>query len=333
MKFWRKKGFLACVLWPLSFVYYLLMRFDQYRKIKQQVGCQKTAVVVVGNITAGGTGKTPFVHALVNWLQQHGKQVAVVSRGYQAQCKQFPCLVTTDSESAWVGDEALLHAINLNIPVVIDPDRQRAIDYINQHYTVDVIISDDGLQHWGLKSDFEMLLVDGQLGFSNTWLLPAGPLREPLTRLQRVDMCLIKNRPEHISLKNTSWPYFLISAQGLFNQNQQAIEPESLLKQSVTLITSIANPESFYRSLQQFLPQLFTDNCLLVKRQFRDHKLLTPNDIKVDSGIVIMTEKDAVKCMQFDLPFYYFKISAQLSQDIQSRLSKQLLPIIEKTRV
>lgn len=333
MKFWRKKGLFACVLWPLTAVYYLLLRIDQYHKSKRQVKHQKTPVVVVGNINAGGTGKTPFVHALTSWLQKQGKQVAVVSRGYQARCRQFPCLVTVDSQVAWVGDEALLHALNLTAPVVIDPNRQRAIDYINQHYDVDVIICDDGLQHWSLNADFEIILVDGQLGFANGWLLPAGPLREPLTRLQQVDMCLSKNQPEHRSLKNQVWPYFLISAQGVFNHHQRMIDPQSLLQQPVTLITSIANPQSFYHSLQQFFPQLFKNNSKVSKRQFRDHQLLTAKDIQVESGIVIMTEKDAVKCLQFNLPFYYLKVSALLPQDIESRLSKQLLPIIEKSRV
>ncbi|MEQ8953797.1 MAG: tetraacyldisaccharide 4'-kinase, partial [Gammaproteobacteria bacterium] len=179
------------LLWPLSLLFRLLTAI---RRRLQQGSARppqpRVPVIIVGNITLGGTGKTPLLIQLAKYLRKQGFKPGVVSRGYGAKTTTFPLQVSAKTTTESAGDEAVLIARESACPVVIDPDRTAALDYLLQHHEVDVVLSDDGLQHYKLYRDLEIAVVDGQRLFGNELCLPAGPLREPLSRLQEVD-CIV----------------------------------------------------------------------------------------------------------------------------------------------
>src|SRR5690606_31700977 len=143
------------------------------------------------NITVGGTGKTPLIIALVKALQARGYKPGVISRGYGGRAPVYPMRVTADSDPGHSGDEPLLIAITCDCPVVVDPDRVRAARYLENHTDCEIILSDDGLQHYRLPRDMEIVVVDGERVLGNGWCLPAGPLREPLARLREADFAIV----------------------------------------------------------------------------------------------------------------------------------------------
>ena len=144
-------------------------------------------VVVVGNVTVGGTGKTPLVIWLANRLRQEGYSPGIVARGYRGAARHWPQQVRPDSDPFAVGDEAVVLARRCRCPVSVGPDRVAAVDALLQYHDCDVIISDDGLQHYALGRDVEIVVVDGVRRFGNGYCLPAGPLREPAKRVRSAD--------------------------------------------------------------------------------------------------------------------------------------------------
>lgn len=193
------RGLVNYLLLPISGVFYLLSTF---RKFFYQIGLFTThhfdvPVIVVGNITVGGSGKTPIVIALVNYFKQQGKQVGVVSRGYGGSHQQGSLLVDQNIKASESGDEPLLIATQTQVAVMVNKDRVQAVkDLINSH-KIDLVISDDGLQHYAMGRNIEISVVDGKRRFGNGLFLPAGPLREPVSRLKNVDF-VINNGASHV---------------------------------------------------------------------------------------------------------------------------------------
>jgi tetraacyldisaccharide 4'-kinase len=291
LKIWQKKNFLAYLLWPLSFIYRIFIfvrrKFYQFHFLK--INYLSIPIIVVGNITIGGTGKTPVVIALALFLKEKGWRPGIISRGYGGNTKHFPCLVHQNSNAREVGDEPILIAQHTGCPTIIDPDRSRGAKSLLKRSNCNIVISDDGLQHLSLGRDIEIVVVDGERRFGNNFCLPAGPLREPISRLNSVDFIISKGTAQTNEFKLCLIPdyfYQLIQA-----KNKQS--KEYFLGKKVHAVAGIGNPNQFFKALRKL-------GLNIIEHPFPDHYLFKPRDFNYgDDAIVIMTEKDAVKCVGF----------------------------------
>lgn len=247
-------------------------------------------VIVVGNISVGGTGKTPFVIWLVEQLRQWGFKPGIISRGYGGQAPAYPFNVTADTDVAHCGDEPLLLAQRLGCPLMVAPDRLAAARALIGQHVVDVIVADDGLQHYTLPRDLEICLVDGARGLGNGALLPAGPLREPPSRLLEVDLIVVNGGGwRDVAALCADMSLRMDRAISLLEPTQR--RPLSAFAgQRVHAVAGIGNPERFFGQLQSF-------GIDVVPHAFPDHHLYSAADISFGDNLpVLMTEKDAVKC-------------------------------------
>lgn len=265
-------------------------------------------VVVVGNITVGGTGKTPVVIALVEALQARGLRPGVVSRGYGADPDaRFPHRVGADSRPGQCGDEPLLIHRRTGAPCVVAPDRALAVRTLLTAEPVDLVICDDGLQHYPLHRDLEIVVIDAARGLGNRWCLPAGPLREPPSRLRSVAWVLCRGSEDPAR-------GVLYRVDGLFpvRTAEQGVAPAP---QRVHAVAGIGQPEQFFDSLRGM-------GYTLHGHVFPDHHAYTPQDlVPLGDAPVIMTEKDAVKCRAFaTADQWYLRISATLPEALPDAL-------------
>ena len=252
-------------------------------------------VVVVGNITVGGSGKTPIAIWLALQLKQRGMRPGIVSRGYGGSVGRKPLRVTADSDPDTVGDEAVLMAKRSACPVVVHPNRVGAAREICD-LDVDVIIADDGLQHYRLARNYEIAVIDGTRGFGNGKLLPAGPLREPVSRLKSVDRVLVNKSVMRSERAIRELPAGLAVTdfylKGTMVRSLDEREEAPLAKfagRQVHAVAAIGNPGRFFTFLESHGMQV-------IAHAFPDHSRLTENDLRYDDGLdVLMTEKDAVK--------------------------------------
>lgn len=323
MKFWYHKSWQAIILWPLSMlfgliivirrIFYRLGLFSSYRA--------NVPVVIVGNLSVGGNGKTPMVIWLTQQLQECGLNVGIISRGYGSQSKTFPLLVTITSDPVLTGDEPLLMAKRTGAPVCISPNRQKAIELLQKNFSIDVIIADDGLQHYKLQRDIEIVVMDAERGFGNSFLLPAGPLREPQVRLKSVDFLLINGKSNHLS----QYIMRLIPkvAINLLTGEQRYLNEF----ERVNAIAGIGNPQRFFSMLQGL-------NIQLEKQQsFSDHQAFTPHLLAAfpQNIPLFMTEKDAVKCQTFaQAHFWYVPVEAELSGGIETALLEKINELVKQ---
>ena len=291
---WYEDAPSGWVLLPLSGLYWLILGV---RKFLYDCGIFKThkvtvPVVVVGNITAGGTGKTPTVLWLVEQLRARGFTPGIVSRGYGGRKSNAPMRVEGDSAADVVGDEPVLLARRSDCPVVVDANRTRAAAMLAED-GVDVIIADDGLQHYRLGRDYEICVIDGARGLGNRRLLPAGPLRESPERLTRVDQLLV-NGPmqasDHLSVAEQNALEFELVATDACRLNGSLVRPlERFAGSAVHAVAGIGNPPRFFDMLRG-------QGIQVVEHAFPDHAALTRKDVEFgDDFPVFMTEKDAVK--------------------------------------
>ena len=243
-------------------------------------------VIVVGNITVGGTGKTPFVIWLVDTLKSQGFKPGIVSRGYGGKASSYPVAVEVDSDAAVVGDEALLLARRAECPVVVDPRRVNAVQTLLDKYDCDIVISDDGLQHYALGRNLEIAIIDGERRLGNGFLLPAGPLREHSKRLKDVDLVISNGDAKEGEL-----------AMRLVSDDMRNVADPSIT-QSITYlqdkpliaVAGIGNPDRFFNTLR-------SHGLEFIEKVFPDHHQFNKNDFELpDDAFIIMTEKDAVKC-------------------------------------
>ncbi|WP_189475999.1 tetraacyldisaccharide 4'-kinase [Parahalioglobus pacificus] len=259
-------------------------------------------VVVVGNVTVGGTGKTPFVIALVNALLAQGVKPGVVSRGYGAQGLKAPREVTPGSDPIMVGDEPLLIARKTGVPVVVSPKRPDAVRCLLGNSSVDLIISDDGLQHYALGRDREIVLIDAVRALGNGHCLPAGPLRDPPSRLATVDHTLFRGGTN----ADTGFSYQLDLLTQLTTGEQRTPSPAAL-GDAVHAVAGIGQPE-------QFFAQLRATGFEVIAYSYPDHHKFQASDFaSMDDRPIIMTEKDAVKCAAFaDARMWSLSISTRV---------------------
>ncbi len=282
-------------------------------------------VIVVGNISVGGTGKTPVVIELVNYLTKKGWNPGIVSRGYGGELKQYPFIVDESTPVESCGDEAILLQRNSNATIAIDPDRSRgAIFLVKQG--CDIIVTDDGLQHLGLKRDFEIVVVDGQRGFGNKHLLPVGPLREAISRLDNSDFILTNGDVNHCP-EHPSSDCFEVVPTTLIDVNTRQHFPLSWLKNKQHhAIAGIGNPQRFFSLLEKL-------GGIPICHPFPDHHNYKISDIPNDRKSLVVTEKDAVKLEGFHLQdCLYLKIQASLPTSFFNHIDKFLKTFPKNTK-
>ena len=325
---WYKNSTWLLFLRPVSAVFALLAKRRRESQQSQAAGKPKVPVIVVGNISAGGTGKTPVVIALVKALKKKGFNPAVVSRGYGGKAEITPLFVDEKTSVLLSGDEAKLIATKTNAPVIVDPDRPAAVKYAIKHHKADVIISDDGLQHYLMARTIEIAVVDGKRLFGNNQVFPAGPLREPVARLNEVDYVFLngqKDEIENYQQLNDETKQILdrsteLSVQPTFFVNQHTGERKPYfgapfnMGSKLIAVTGIGNPERFF-ALLETLPYDVT------RHPFADHHQFQASDFaslaKDDKHPIVMTEKDAVKCEEFAAKnFWLLQIELKLPDEL-----------------
>jgi tetraacyldisaccharide 4'-kinase len=323
---WRRRGIAACLLFPLSLLFRLLAAA---RRSLYRVGALRSArlpvpVVVVGNIFIGGTGKTPLVIWLVQALRQAGYVPGVISRGYGSS-NEAPQEVTPISPAREVGDEPVLIAARTGAPLFVCRDRAAAANaLLRRHSAVDVIISDDGLQHYALQRDCEILLFDAR-GIGNGWLLPAGPLREPPSR--RADFVVVNASGEPQGLGIGCWRMDLVGVdiERLIDPSQcmtlAALAEETSKK--ILAAAGIGNPARFFDMLSA-AGLRFDALPLPDHHDFSDRPFAS-----TDADIILITEKDAVKCRQIehlknDPRLWVVPVTARIDSAFADRIVEKL---------
>ena len=295
--------------WPLLPLSWLFAGVARIRRALYKRGWLRSEaagapVVVVGNLTAGGAGKTPVTVWLANKLQARGLRVGIVSRGYRGDIGRVPVAVTQTSDPQVVGDEPLMMAQRCGCPIVVHPDRRAAARLLVEQ-GVDVIVADDGLQHYALKRDYEILVVDGVRGFGNGRLLPAGPLREPPSRAAAVQQIVINGSPA---------PKVLAQLPATVSRHEFRLQPTAARRldgaaeralsdfagERVHAVAGIGNPRRFFDMLERA-------GISVEAHPLEDHASLSVGALELGAGeTLLMTEKDAVKCRDVSLPNAWF---------------------------
>ncbi len=289
---WYKDHFIGTALLPLGFLY---SDFAKFHRWLYKIGHYKSEnlsvpVIVVGNITVGGTGKTPLCIHLAKLLTKEGYRVGIISRGYGGETTTKMVLPT--SKISEVGDEALLIIQQTDCPMAVGAKRAEAGKFLLKNTPCDVILADDGLQHYALKRDIEIAVIDGDRRFGNNICLPAGPLREPIERLNSVDFVVVNGEPA----ENTAWHEWQMQLMGDITINLKTGEKKPLTEfknVSCHAIAGIGNPERFFKQLEKAGISKRTDHS------FPDHHVFTADEIVFKNECVFMTQKDAVKCQNF----------------------------------
>lgn len=307
-RFWYQKHPIRWLLYPLSLVFRIVSRVrrgyvSQFKQFDAPV-----PLIVVGNLSVGGVGKTPLVIALANAFKSNGLQVGIVSRGYGASVKKFPHTVQIDSTAKDVGDEPCLIAQKTQCPVVISPNRVQGVQHLIKQFKCQVILSDDGLQHYRMGRTIEIAVLDGQRGVGNGLCLPAGPLREPVSRLKSVDFVVVNGASAagayRMDLKPGRITHLLSGKQ---------MTPDDLT-QPVAAVAAIGNPDRFFKTLDS-LGIEYTPHA------FPDHHQFKASDLNALGPTILMTEKDAVKCRLFmDKMQYVLPVEAKIDNGFWAAL-------------
>ncbi len=313
---WYNKSIWLYLLYPFSllFSYLTTRRRRKFLKDKSESYKSNTPIIVVGNLTIGGTGKTPLVKYIATELIKRGYKPGIVSRGYGGKFKET-LKVDENTSVKETGDEAQILS-KLNIPFYIDKNRVRAVEKINKNHDCDVIISDDGLQHYKMKRDIEIAVIDGKRRFGNKLTFPAGPLRESIKRLDSVDFVVNNSGPteEKEFLMNVSPSEFVHLKSG----KSYKVE-EWPMHNQVHAVAGLGNPGRFF----DLLGKLGFD---IIRHPFPDHHNFVSSDIfYLDHLPIIMTEKDASKCKDFDNnKIWYLKIDADVNNKFIDQLQNKL---------
>ena len=284
-------------------------------------------VIVVGNITVGGTGKTPLVIWLVEALRSQGYKPAVISRGFGADIETVQ-EVLLESVASAIGDEPLLIKRRINCPVFVGRNRVNAgLALLKQYPEIDVMISDDGLQHYALKRTVEIVVIDGMRGLGNQFLLPAGPLREPVTRLRGVNAIVMNDKvPNELSAGYFPASKIInmqLAGDILVNIRSQHTMPVQQIKNKVIhAIAGIGNPKRFFNALKKL-------GLSFEQTAFADHHHYIASDFaNIKADYVLMTEKDAVKCSAFAQDsWWYLPVSATVDTDLMDIMLEKLRKI------
>jgi tetraacyldisaccharide 4'-kinase len=318
---WHTKHPLGMLLLPLSWFYTLviIVRRLCYQSGLIAVNQIDAPVIIVGNITVGGTGKTPLVIWLAEYFKSKGFKPGIVSRGYGGKLSGKTQQVRADSDPLLVGDEPVLIAKRTSCPVAIAIQRRKAAEELIKHCDCDLILCDDGMQHYSLDRDLEIAVIDGQRRFGNNHCLPAGPLREPISRLKSVDFVVSKYIAGRHEYKMEYSYGDLVS----LKDPTKTMPISNLNGQSVHAVAGIGNSNRYYSYLRN-------QKLNLIIHDYPDHHSFTAEDIKFNDGLeVVMTEKDAVKCNDYATGHHwYLPITATLPESFTVRLDSLMKEII-----
>ncbi|MBT8108786.1 MAG: tetraacyldisaccharide 4'-kinase [Gammaproteobacteria bacterium] len=326
---WYADGRFGWLLLPLAALYGIIAVIRRFLYANGILRVHKAGapVIIVGNITAGGTGKTPTVLWLVQELQARGFRPGIVSRGYGGSRSGTSMRVEANSEASVVGDEPALLARRSGCPVVVDPDRVRAAEMLVED-GVDVVVADDGLQHYRLARDYEICVVDGARGLGNRRLLPAGPLRESAQRLDDVEQVLVNGMLrgsgyELTVAEQNAISFELVATEACRLNGSLARPLERFADTTVHAVAAIGNPQRFFDLLR-------ARGIQVIEHCFPDHAPLGSKELEFgDDFEVFMTEKDAVKLGRDMQDKYWFVPvglrmdpveAAPLLEQIESRL-------------
>lgn len=351
-RIWYERGqlsvFCAAILSPFSALYQSIADNNKRKAIANRADNLPIKIIVIGNITAGGTGKTPLLIALAKRLANEGWKPGIISRGhggFYLKGQALPEWVKADSDPFWVGDEPVHIAQALQtMPVVVCPRRLDAVDMLVKQSDCNIILSDDGLQHYALARDIEIVLVDAARGFGNNRLLPAGPLREPIERLSSVNMVVFNGEPttelKSLVAEHQALCYPLsMSITGLRSLNDETLVASDMLPLNrysvIHLVAGIGHPERFFNAVRLLLSN--DENApRIVEHAFPDHHRFTENDLAFapqgSNAAIVMTAKDAVKCSGFHsganankLPLFAIDVSANIDKQMTDALLAQLV--------
>ena len=286
-RIWYEGHWLSFSLVPLSWLVEWEIRRRSTRRLPKQRSDYGARVWVIGGLTVGGTGKTPVLIALGEWLLGKGVSVGVVSRGYRGRLGKTAHLVSASDSPEDVGDEPLLIRQRLGCPVVVCPDRALALEALVGQFEVDVVLSDDGLQHYALPRDLEVIVLDAQRGLGNGRVIPAGPLREPASRLAAVDWVLERNSKD----PDRSFSYSVAFMRQL--SSERALSWSDWHSQwgqvPITAMTALGQPDQFFEMLSGL-------GLSVTGVALPDHEAISPERLKqAKTGVVVITAKDAVK--------------------------------------
>ncbi|MEE8118702.1 MAG: tetraacyldisaccharide 4'-kinase [Gammaproteobacteria bacterium] len=315
----------SAMLLPISWLFRLLVvvRRAMYKSRLLRTKRLDVPVVVIGNITAGGTGKTPLVIWLARRLAEKGIRPGVVSRGHKAKRTRNPLEVISSTDVHFSGDEPLLIARRANCPVFVHRSRARAGMAMLGKYDVEVIICDDGLQHYKLHRDFEIVVVDSKRRFGNGAMLPAGPLREPVSRIKQADFVIVNGGEEKFDGVLTI-PMKLIPGMTTEIKTAKRKPLKEFSGQRIHAVAGIGNPGRFF-------DQLRMTGLDVIEHPFPDHTEYQLDDLFFNDELpIIMTEKDAVKCEVFALPNWWFvPTAAMVPTNMLEPLINELKAIVE----
>lgn len=315
---WYGRTGLTAVLRPVSWLFISLSKIRQYLYKLKILRSEKMTVpvIIVGNLTVGGTGKTPLVIWIANYLKSVGYKPGIISRGYGGRAKKWPQQVRPDSDPIIVGDEAVVIASHTGCPMAVGPDRISDATSLLKYSDIDIIISDDGLQHYPLQRDIEIVVIDGIRRWGNGYCLPAGPLRECIDRLNDVDIRVTNGvaAQGEYSMKYTG-------STAVNMLTQKANDLSEFRDQSVDAIAGIGNPDRFFNYLRSY-------GIRLNAKAFPDHYLFSKNDLPGKEDVtILMTEKDAVKCKRFASENCWF---IPIDADMPPEFGTQLISLLEK---
>ncbi len=312
------------LLRPLSWLFGRISDFRRRRSLTDASRYQcPVPVLVVGNITAGGTGKTPVVIALTKWLSGQGRRPGIISRGYGGE-NQSPLLVELGSDPALSGDEPLMMVGETGAPVVCCRDRNLAAKYLVDNTDCDIILSDDGLQHYQLRRDFEVAVIDGARGIGNGLLLPAGPLREPVTRLREVDVVLVNGVDQWGVAPPEAFSISMIPERMIDARSHQPVELSRLSKQKVRAVAGIGNPTRFFETLTAL-------GAEVLEHPWPDHAPLSDDDLQFGDELpIVITDKDFHRCKRLDfsmirVPIYVLKVRVDLPGKLLEKIETAMV--------
>lgn len=313
-------------LYPLGGLYRYLMKLREmrYHNGKKPVWKAPVPVIVVGNITLGGTGKSPLVAWLARWLVNQGWSPGIVTRGYGGKAATYPLFVTPQTPASQSGDEPLMLAQQTGLPIVADPQRVRGAKMLIEK-GCDILLSDDGLQHLALGRDIELVVVDGARGLGNGRCLPAGPLREAASRLTRVDAVLVNGKmAKPLPVASTPMQLAPLRWRHLSDEKHSELTPLPF-SLPVHAIAGIGHPERFFNTLRS-LGVEGEMHPLADHQQFHAQTLTFG-----DQRPVVMTAKDAVKCKQIAPPdSWVLEVEAVLPSSFEHWLAAKLSALIER---
>lgn len=322
-RIWSGSSLVYLLLLPLSWLYGLVSGLI---RLSYRCGLRKSwrapvPVVIVGNLTAGGNGKTPMVIWLVEQLQQRGYRVGVVSRGYGGKSAVYPLVLDAQTTTRQAGDEPVLIYQRTGAPVAISPKRVEAVQALLNQGELDLIITDDGLQHYALQRDFELVVIDGVRRFGNGWWLPAGPMRERVARLKTVDACVANGgvaQLGEIAMK--------LQAQDAVNiasgERRSAVELPH-----VVAMAGIGHPPRFFATLEKLGVEVDREVAFADHQEY-SHKQLAA--LLSQGQTLLMTEKDAVKCRAFAQPdWWYLPVEAVLPTEQAEQLLQGIQQLVK----